>query len=97
MMMCMCGDYCCRSCGPAQGNYRCPNCGIWDSDGGCQTPLACGLKEVMNSYFEYMWYLLGETPTTAWSKEDRRKLIAYSIIFDRPVYHPNQQDRIEYK
>ena len=30
-MACMCGDICCWSCGPAQGNYKC-FCGKWASD-----------------------------------------------------------------
>jgi hypothetical protein len=38
---CMCGDPYCGSCGPAQGNYRCPNCGIWSMDGGCKNPEEC--------------------------------------------------------
>lgn len=32
-MACMCGDLCCPSCGPAQGNSRCPICGAWASEG----------------------------------------------------------------
>lgn len=32
-MPCMCGDYCCPSCGPAQGNWHCPICGKWASEG----------------------------------------------------------------
>lgn len=32
-MPCMCGDYCCWSCGPAQGNWRCPICNEWASEG----------------------------------------------------------------
>jgi hypothetical protein len=36
----MCGDTCCPSCGPAQGNYKCPACGKW-SDEGCDDPVAC--------------------------------------------------------
>jgi hypothetical protein len=31
--MCMCGDYCCPSCGPAQGNWKCELCGEWASEG----------------------------------------------------------------
>lgn len=31
-MACMCGDYCCPSCGPAQGNWRCPLCNTWASE-----------------------------------------------------------------
>ena len=34
-MPCMCGDYCCWSCGPAQGNWKCPICNQWTSE-GCQ-------------------------------------------------------------
>lgn len=32
-MACMCGDYCCSSCGPAQGNWKCPLCREWASEG----------------------------------------------------------------
>lgn len=32
-MACMCGDYCCPSCGPAQGNWKCPICRGWASEG----------------------------------------------------------------
>lgn len=32
-MACMCGDICCWSCGPAQGNTKCPICRAWASDG----------------------------------------------------------------
>lgn len=32
-MPCMCGDICCPSCGPAQGNSRCQLCGEWASEG----------------------------------------------------------------
>ena len=32
-MPCMCGDICCHSCGPAQGNSRCPICRAWASEG----------------------------------------------------------------
>jgi len=32
-MACMCGDYCCWSCGPAQGNWHCPICNEWASEG----------------------------------------------------------------
>ncbi len=31
-MTCMCGDIQCPSCGPAQGNYRCPICRAWADD-----------------------------------------------------------------
>jgi hypothetical protein len=31
-MPCMCGDICCPSCGPAQGNWRCPICRVWASE-----------------------------------------------------------------
>jgi len=38
---CMCGDPYCHSCGPAQGNSKCWNCGKWSIDGGCENPEAC--------------------------------------------------------
>ncbi len=31
---CLCGDTQCPSCGPAQGNWKCPICGEW-ADNGC--------------------------------------------------------------
>lgn len=31
-MTCMCGDICCWSCGPAQGDSRCGICGEWASE-----------------------------------------------------------------
>lgn len=34
-MPCMCGDTQCPSCGPAQGNSRCPICKAW-ADDGCE-------------------------------------------------------------
>jgi len=38
---CMCGDPYCSSCGPAQGNFKCPHCGVWSADGGCMNPAEC--------------------------------------------------------
>lgn len=29
---CLCGDTHCPSCGPAQGNWRCPICRAWADD-----------------------------------------------------------------
>jgi hypothetical protein len=40
-MPCMCGDTRCRSCGPAQGNSYCEQCGRWEEDGGCVDPEKC--------------------------------------------------------
>ncbi len=37
-MSCLCGDLCCSSCGPAQGNSRCPACRAWSSEGCDCTP-----------------------------------------------------------
>ena len=37
-MACMCGDLQCWSCGPAQGNVRCPLCRAW-VDEGCHLHL----------------------------------------------------------
>lgn len=30
---CTCGDTHCSSCGPAQGNWKCPICHVWVDDG----------------------------------------------------------------
>jgi hypothetical protein len=43
-MTCMCGDLYCGSCGPAQGNNRCSNCGRWDDEGGCERPDECSKR-----------------------------------------------------
>jgi len=48
-MRCDCGDICCHSCGPAQGNFRCFQCGKWDSDGGCDDPKACEEAEAVEA------------------------------------------------
>lgn len=40
-MPCMCGDLYCPSCGPAQGNSKCPICGVWTDEGGCADPAKC--------------------------------------------------------
>jgi methionyl-tRNA synthetase len=52
-MACMCGDIMCPSCGPAQGNYRCSNCGRWASDGGCVDPAACAEADRLATEAEY--------------------------------------------
>lgn len=38
---CLCGDPYCGSCGPAQGNHKCPSCGRWSADGECDNPSEC--------------------------------------------------------
>ena len=35
MSPCMCGDIQCSSCGPAQGNWKCPICHEW-ADNCCE-------------------------------------------------------------
>ena len=40
-MPCMCGDICCPSCGPAQGNCRCSICRAWATE-GCEHLTADG-------------------------------------------------------
>jgi len=39
--MCLCGDLYCSSCGPMQGNSKCPVCGAWEADGGCADTEKC--------------------------------------------------------
>ena len=56
-MPCMCGDTYCWSCGPAQGNYKCPACGRWTFDGGCIDPEKCNILvnkilEAENAFLE---------------------------------------------
>lgn len=38
--MCFCGDIRCPSCGPAQGNEHCPECGQWADEGLCEHMIA---------------------------------------------------------
>lgn len=45
-MHCICGDYYCLSCGPAQGNHHCPVCGSWSWDGGCEDEDQCQKLEI---------------------------------------------------
>ncbi len=47
---CLCGDIYCGSCGPAQGNYKCPACGRWTADGGCKNPRAC--EDIMEKTYD---------------------------------------------
>lgn len=49
-MTCYCGDLRCWSCGPAQGNYRCPACGKWLDDDPPKN--ASGNTMTMVAYFE---------------------------------------------
>ena len=48
--MCMCGDIRCWSCGPAQGNHKCPVCGKWDDEGGCEYPEVC--EDALNELYD---------------------------------------------
>jgi hypothetical protein len=52
-MQCICGDIYCHSCGPAQGNYHCSNCGKWTDEGGCEDVNFCNAK--MQEYEEEMY------------------------------------------
>ncbi len=55
-MACMCGDLYCLSCGPAQGNYRCPVCGKWTGDSGCDDPISCEAEQQKALQAEYEYY-----------------------------------------
>lgn len=55
---CMCGDLYCGSCGPAQGNHKCPACGRWSMDGECDNPQKCAeacrqMDEAMAAEFQW--------------------------------------------
>lgn len=56
----MCGDLYCRSCGPAQGNDRCPFCGAWSADGGCEQPAICAAYQAAADEAEYQEYVQSE-------------------------------------
>lgn len=60
-MPCMCGDLMCRSCGPAQGNYRCEVCGKWSSDGGCDDLAACQ-EQMLNQEKEERAFMASQYP-----------------------------------
>lgn len=49
-MPCMCGDICCPSCGPAQGNWRCPVCREWASEGCDHVQEVDGYLELKPEY-----------------------------------------------
>ncbi len=53
---CMCGDLCCSSCGPAQGNHKCSNCGNWSMDGGCEKPEVCAEADRLSCEAEAKYY-----------------------------------------
>lgn len=55
----MCGDIYCPSCGPAQGNSKCPHCGKWSFDGGCTDVKECEKKELARCEAEFRDYLIG--------------------------------------
>lgn len=55
---CMCGDLYCMSCGPAQGNSKCPQCGTWSEDGPCQNPRQCELDNAAEAEAEAHHYLI---------------------------------------
>jgi hypothetical protein len=53
----MCGDTYCHSCGPAQGNYHCQQCGKWTDEGGCEDPDECGRLDKLCEDAMYREYL----------------------------------------
>lgn len=55
-MACMCGDLRCWSCGPAQGNYKCSQCGKWSDEGGCEQPEVCGELDRQQAEAEAKYY-----------------------------------------
>ena len=57
---CLCGDPYCSSCGPAQGNYKCPVCGKWSMDGGCDNPSKCEEESRKIDEERYRDYLIDE-------------------------------------
>lgn len=61
-MPCMCGDIMCASCGPAQGNYCCPACGQWASEGPCENPERCAeyAKDLSKVLADYEDAMLGD-------------------------------------
>ena len=60
---CMCGDLYCSSCGPAQGNSKCPCCGKWSEEGGCDNPEYCANQMRLADE----WYAEHEKQ---WAKEE---------------------------
>jgi hypothetical protein len=72
-MPCMCGDLYCHSCGPAQGNSRCPECGVWTADGGCENSQQC--EEATRLADEAYYTDIEEADRLAeeyWKEEDKR-------------------------
>jgi hypothetical protein len=55
-MPCLCGDLYCHSCGSAQGNFKCANCGAWSADGGCADPETCNKALSDSAEAEALYY-----------------------------------------
>lgn len=65
---CLCGDTHCSSCGPAQGNWKCPVCGTWADDGCDHTPeemAAAESEEMRREAMDIEDFLDEQTKTTA--------------------------------
>lgn len=91
-MPCMCGDLYCWSCGPAQGNSRCPICGEWEADGGCVNPAACD-AEAQRQNEEYVKQLAEEERLARefWAEEAKAQAerAAQPCPHGRPIHECN--------
>jgi len=99
-MACMCGDTYCNSCGPLQGNDRCPICKQWDFDQefpkwakvktGCATPVECNLAMIKNGYMESMTDLINaEYNDEILTKEQEKQLTTWRIMRKNFNRRPN--------
>lgn len=73
-MACMCGDLYCGSCGPAQGNFKCRQCGMWSMDGGCANPAKCNALEAAAVEAEYEdWKKTEKEAAEYWAAHPERE------------------------
>jgi hypothetical protein len=83
-MPCMCGDLCCPSCGPAQGNVRCPVCRAWASE-GCD----CTDEEIARAHEQER---LAEEEYARWWAEESARLDDEEAYYRRLDEEQEEQD-----
>lgn len=78
---CLCGDECCSSCGPLQGNFQCPICRKWTSEGGCEDVFACGAENVNLGYWERIDdHIEKAYETRTLKKSEYKRIMAFYIM-----------------
>jgi len=87
---CMCGDLCCSSCGPAQGNWKCPICGEWATEG-------CDHIDDETGNLKAVYIPQAEAIVQAEAEWEAAFAQAYPEPFDAPAYLPTSKEEEEGK